>query len=136
MTEATLTAPPAGATPDTAVGAPPARCCRRTRPPPWALDRRLGSRGSRAVGRARPRDRQAQPGLVDLRRVPRLRGLAAVEHRRGPAARRRLHARQQPDLLADLDAEPGRRDAADPLHVPRPALRRPQLDDHLRRACC
>ena len=37
-----------------------------------------------------PRDRAPQPRLVDLRRVPRLHRLAAVEHRRRDAARRRL----------------------------------------------
>ena len=58
------------------------RPARRPGAPARSLDRRLGPRGPRPVGPRRPRHRPPQPRPVDLRRVPRLRRLGAVEHRR------------------------------------------------------
>ena len=95
------------------------------------LDRPLGPRGPDLLARRRPRDRPPQPQPLDLRRVPRLLRLGALERRRPAARRRRLQPHPRPAVLADRRAQPGRRDAADPLHLRRAALRRPQLDDHL-----
>ena len=50
-----------------------------------------------SVGRAIAR---RNLGPVDLRRVPRVRRLGAVEHRRPAAARRRLRPHRRPDVLA------------------------------------
>ena len=93
--------------------------------------RELGSRERRAVGRRRQGHRQAQPALVDLRRIPRIHRLAALGNRRRAAAGRRLHLRHQSDVLAHLDAGPGRRDPAVAVHVPRAEGRWSQLDDDL-----
>ena len=54
------------------------------------VDRQLGPREPGAVGDRGSRHRAPQPALVDLRRVPRVRRLAAVEHRRRAAARGRV----------------------------------------------
>ena len=113
------------------------RLHRRPGPPASSTAADAGSTAgilrTRPVGGPRQGDREAQPGLVDLRRVPRIRGLAAVEHRRGAPAGGRFQPGQQPDLLAHLDPEPGRRDPAHPLLLPGADLRRPQLDDHFGR---
>ena len=50
------------------------------------------------------------------------------------AAGGRVRPDPRPAVLADRGAEPRRRDAADPLHVRRAEVRRPQLDHRLRAA--
>ena len=82
----------------------------------------------------RQADRQAQPDLVDLRRAPRLLGLAAVERQRGAAGQGRLRLHPAAAVLAGRRAEPGRLAAAAALHLRGAEVRRPQLDDRQRAA--
>ncbi len=106
------------------------------RHPERPVDRQLGPREQRAVGDRRPRHRPPQPALVDLRRVPRLRRLAALVDRRRGASGRRLRPRHRRDLLAHLDPEPRGCHPPHPVLVPRAEVRRAQLDHHLGRRCC
>ncbi len=130
MTEATLTAPSAGIGPDTALGAPA------------GAETVLTHRRGRWIDGWDP-ENLAQwegPGRVIAKRnlvwsifaeflgfvVWQLWSIVAVM-----LPDRRLHPRQQPDLLAHLHPQPRRRDPAHSVLVPRAHLRRPQLDDHL-----
>ncbi|MDI2023060.1 hypothetical protein PJL18_03606 [Paenarthrobacter nicotinovorans] len=83
------------------------------------------------MGSRRPVHRQAESVLVHLCRIPRLRRLAAVVHRGGPAPRGRLHLRFQPDLLAHLHPQPRGRHTPHSLHLHGSEVRWPELDHRL-----
>src|SRR3954452_6727077 len=72
--------------------------------------------------------RTPQPGVLDLRRAPRLLGLAAVERQRRDAREGRLRLLRPAAVLAGRRAEPGRLPAAVALHVCGAQVRWPQLD--------
>ena len=79
-------------------------------------------------------DRPAEPRLVDLRRAPRLLGLADLERLVGVPAGAGLRVHPAAAVPPGRAAQPGRVAAAAALHVRGAEVRRPQLDDRERRA--
>ena len=92
------------------------------------LDRRLASRGPRVLEPDRPEGRSPQPDLVDLRRAPRLLGLADLERQLRVPGRDRLRLLAAAALPAGGPPQPGRLPAPAAVHVRGAEVRWPELD--------
>jgi hypothetical protein len=89
----------------------------------------IGSRRTRRSGRRGASSRAAQPGVVGVRREPRVQRLGAVDGGRDQPRERWDRAVARGAVPADGGAEPDRCVPADPVHVRGSAVRWPCVDD-------